>query len=195
MAAAVLSCCAIWQHRQRMTEEIAEKVIRFHVLANSDTQEDQNLKLKVRDAVGSYMQPRLNGISDIETSRRVIQKNLPGITKLAEGIIAQEGYTYKIEASLAVTDFPEKTYGNYTFPAGKYEALEVVIGDGRGHNWWCVMYPNLCFFNSVYEVVDGEAEKSLQRALTQEEYESLMEGKDYEVRFALVERVRELLGR
>lgn len=195
MAAAVLSCCAIWQHRQRMTEEIAEKVIRFHVLANSDTQEDQNLKLKVRDAVGSYMQPRLKGISDIETSRRVIQKNLPGITKLAEGIIAQEGYTYKIEASLAVTDFPEKTYGNYTFPAGKYEALEVVIGDGRGHNWWCVMYPNLCFFNSVYEVVDGEAEKSLQRALTQEEYESLMEGKDYEVRFALVERVRELLGR
>lgn len=195
MAAAVLSCCAIWQHRQRMTEEIAEKVIRFHVLANSDTQEDQNLKLKVRDAVGSYMQPRLKGISDIETSRRVIQKNLPGITKLAEGIIAQEGYTYKIEASLAVTDFPEKTYGNYTFPAGKYEALEVVIGDGRGHNWWCVMYPNLCFFNSVYEVVDGEAEESLQRALTQEEYESLMEGKDYEVRFALVERVRELLGR
>ncbi len=195
MAAAVLSCCAIWQHRQRMTEEIAEKVIRFHVLANSDTQEDQNLKLKVRDAVGSYMQPRLKGISDIETSRRVIQKNLLGITKLAEGIIAQEGYTYEIEASLAVTDFPEKTYGNYTFPAGKYEALEVVIGDGRGHNWWCVMYPNLCFFNSVYEVVDGEAEKSLQRALTQEEYESLMEGKDYEVRFALVERVRELLGR
>ncbi len=195
MAAAVLSCCAIWQHRQRMTEEIAEKVIRFHVLANSDTQEDQNLKLKVRDAVGSYMQPRLKGISDIETSRRVIQKNLLGITKLAEGIIAQEGYTYEIEASLAVTDFPEKTYGNYTFPAGKYEALEVVIGDGRGHNWWCVMYPNLCFFNSVYEVVDGEAEESLQRALTQEEYESLMEGKDYEVRFALVERVRELLGR
>ncbi len=195
MAAAVLSCCAIWQHRQRMTEEIAVKVIRFHVLANSDTQEDQNLKLKVRDAVGSYMQPRLKGISDIETSRRVIQKNLLGITKLAEGIIAQEGYTYEIEASLAVTDFPEKTYGNYTFPAGKYEALEVVIGDGRGHNWWCVMYPNLCFFNSVYEVVDGEAEESLQRALTQEEYESLMEGKDYEVRFALVERVRELLGR
>lgn len=195
LAAVVLSCCAIWQHRQRMTEEIAGKVIRFHVLANSDTQKDQDLKLKVRDAIGFYMQPRLKGISDIETSRQVIQKNLPGITKTAERIIAQEGCTYEVEASLAVTDFPEKTYGNYTFPAGTYEALEVVIGEGRGHNWWCVMYPNLCFFNSAYQVIDTEAEESLQRALTLEEYESLMEGKNYEVRFALVERVRELLKR
>lgn len=195
LAAVVLSCFAIWQHRQRMTEEIAGKVIRFHVLANSDTSEDQNLKLKVRDAIGSYMQPRLKGISDIETSRQVIQENLSGITKTAEEIIAQEGCTYEVEASLAVTDFPEKTYGNYTFPAGTYEALEVVIGEGKGHNWWCVMYPNLCFFNSAYKVVDAKAEESLQCALTPEEYESLMEGKNYEVRFALVEQVRELLGR
>ena len=100
-----------------------------------------------------------------------------------------------MQASLTVTDFPEKTYGDYTFPAGKYEALEVVIGDGGGHNWWCVMYPNLCFFNSVYEVVDDEAKASLQRALTPEEYKSLMENKNYEVKFALLEKVKELLGK
>lgn len=193
VAVAALSCCGIWQYRQRMTEEIAGKVIRFHVLANSDTQADQDLKLKVRDAIGSYMQPRLLGISDIETSRRIIKENLPEIAETAEGIIAQEGYTYDVDASLTVTDFPEKTYGDYTFPAGRYEALEVVIGNGGGHNWWCVMYPNLCFFNSAYEVVNTEAEKSLQRALTPEEYKTLMEGKNYEVRFAIAERVRELL--
>lgn len=191
---AALSCCMMWQCRKQwMTEEIAQKVIRFHVLANSDTQTDQELKLKVRDAIGSYMQPRLSGISDIDKSRRVIRKNLPQITETAKKIIAREGYTYDVEASLKVTDFPQKTYGDYTFPEGRYEALEVVIGNGRGHNWWCVMYPNLCFYNSVYEVVDEEAEKSLQRTLTPEEYKSLMEGKDYKVRFALLERIQELL--
>ena len=193
---AVLSCCGIWQCRQeRMIEEIAGKVIRFHVLANSDAQADQDLKLKVRDAVGSFMQPRLSGISDINASRRAVKENLPGIEKTAQKVIAQEGYTYDVQAELTVTDFPEKTYGDYTFPAGKYEALEVVIGDGGGHNWWCVMYPNLCFFNSVYEVVDDEAKESLQRVLTPEEYKSLMENKNYEVKFALVEKVKELLGK
>lgn len=193
LAIAALACCMMWQYReQRMTEEIAGKVIRFHVLANSDTGKDQDLKLKVRDAVGAYMQPKLSGISDIEASRQVIRDNLSQIVKTAEDVVAREGYTYEVEASLLVTDFPQKTYGNYTFPEGRYEALEVVIGAGRGHNWWCVMYPNLCFYNSVYEVVDEEAEKSLQRALTAEEYKSLMEGKDYKVRFALLERVQQL---
>ncbi len=196
LAAAVLACCGMIQYRQqRMTAEIAQKVIRFHVRANSDAQEDQNLKLKVRDAIGAYMQPKLSGICDIEDSRRVIQEYLPQIRETAEDVVAQEGYTYDVEASLAVTDFPQKTYGDYTFPAGRYEALEVVIGAGGGHNWWCVMYPNLCFFNSAYEVVDDQAKESLQRALTPEEYESLMEGKDYKIRFALAERVMELFER
>lgn len=178
-----------------MIEEIAGKVIRFHVLANSDTQADQELKLKVRDAVGSFMQPRLSGVSDINDSRQAVKENLSEIEETAQKVIAQEGYTYDVQASLTVTDFPEKTYGDYTFPAGKYEALEVVIGDGGGHNWWCVMYPNLCFFNSVYEVVDDEAKESLQRALTPEEYKSLMENKNYEVKFALLEKVKEFLGK
>ena len=194
LAAAALICCGIVQFRQqRMTEEIAGKVIRFHVRANSDREEDQDLKLKVRDAIGVYMQPALSGISDINASRQAIRERLPQITQTAEQVIAREGYTYDVSASLKVTDFPEKTYGSYTFPAGRYEALEVVIGAGGGHNWWCVMYPNLCFFNSVYEVVDEEAEESLQRALTPEEYESLMEGKNYKVKFALWEKLQELL--
>ncbi len=182
-----------WQCRQQhMTEDIAGKIIRFHVRANSDSQADQKLKLRVRDAVGTYMQPRLSGISDIETSRQVVKENLPGIEREALKVVESEGYTYGVTAALAITDFPEKTYGEYTFPAGRYEALEVVIGDGGGHNWWCVMYPNLCFFNSVYQVVDEEAEESLKKALTQEEYKSLMEEKNYKVRFALAERIQEI---
>ncbi len=194
LLAAAFVCCVVLQCRQeRMTEEIAAKVIRFHVLANSDSKADQDLKLKVRDAVGRFMQPRLYGISDIGASRKAVTDNLDGIEETAKKVIAHEGYTYDVTASLVVTDFPEKTYGDYTFPAGSYEALEVVIGEGGGHNWWCVMYPNLCFYNSVYAVVDDEAKASLQQALTPEEYQSLMEGKNYKVRFALVEKVKELL--
>lgn len=180
------------QKQQAMTEEIAGKIIRFHVKANSNSDADQELKLKVRDAIGAYMQPRLSGITDIEQSRQVVRENLRQIEEQAEAVIASEGYTYTVTATLGETDFPEKTYGRYTFPKGRYEALEVLIGDGAGDNWWCVMYPNLCFFNSTYEVVDEEAEKSLERVLTQEEYQSLMEHKNYEVRFAFVDWFKEI---
>lgn len=192
-AVAALLFGGVHQYRQqRLTEEIAGKIIRFHVRANSDTKADQELKLKVRDAIGTYMQPKLSGITDINTSRKVVEQNLKQVENTASGVIAAEGYTYDVKASLTVTDFPEKTYGAYTFPAGKYEALEVVIGKGGGHNWWCVMYPNLCFFNSTYEVVDQEAEKSLHQVLTEQEYQSLMEEKNYQVKFALLERIQEI---
>lgn len=173
--------------QHKMTEEIAGKIIRFHVLANSDSKEDQQLKLEVRDAIGSYMQTKLSGVSDINESRQIVTENLSSIEEQAEKVISEEGYTYTVSARLTRTDFPEKTYGPYTFHAGNYEALEVTIGKGDGHNWWCVMYPNLCFFNSTYEVVDEEAEKSLECVLTPEEYKSLMENKDYEVKFAFAD--------
>lgn len=195
IAAVVLMFGGYHQYKQQsMAEEIAGKIVRFHIRANSDDIKDQELKLKVRDAVGAYMQPKLLGVSDIEGSRRVIQENLGNIVEEAEQVIASEGYHYDVSAVLTTTDFPEKTYGEYTFPEGEYEALEVVIGEGEGHNWWCVMYPNLCFFNSVYEVVDEEAEKSLEHVLTQEEYESLMENKEYEVKSAFWEFIKETLG-
>lgn len=184
LAAAAIICCGVVQYRQqRMTEEIAGKVIRFHVRANSDREKDQELKLKVRDAIGAYMQPALSGISDIEASRQTIKERLPKIAKTAEQVVAREGYTYEVSASLTVTDFPEKTYGNYTFPAGRYEALEVVIGEGGGHNWWCVMYPNLCFQGSVYEVEDDQVEASLREVLTAKEYDAVMKSGEYEIGF------------
>ncbi|MCI8496144.1 MAG: stage II sporulation protein R [Lachnospiraceae bacterium] len=193
LAVSALLLGGLWQsNQQNMTQEIAQKVIRFHVRANSDAKADQELKLKVRDAVGAYMQPKLAGIFDIEMSRQTLKKSLSQIEETAAHVIAKEGYDYGVTAALTITDFPEKTYGDYTFPAGQYEALELVIGKGAGHNWWCVMYPNLCFFNSVYEVVDEEAERSLQQVLTKEEYQSLMEKKNYKVTSLLAERIREI---
>ena len=166
-----------------MQREIAEKIIRFHVIANSDTKEDQALKLKVRDAVGGRMQQLLNGVNDRVECEKVLYENREVITETAEQVIEEEGYGYEVETVLREVNFPVKTYGDYTFPAGDYEALEVVIGAGSGHNWWCVMYPNMCFSGSVYEVVEEDAEESLKEVLSEEEYKEILETGNYRVQF------------
>lgn len=174
---------AFYMDDVHMQQEIATKVLRFHVLANSDSTEDQDLKLQVRDAVGSYMQEQLANVNSLAECEKVVAEDLTEIEKVAEATIRENGYDYTVTASLEQTTFPVKTYGNYTFPSGEYEALRVVIGEGNGHNWWCVMYPNMCFENSMYEVVDENAEISLQQTLTEEEYEAVLESGDYEIQF------------
>lgn len=184
LAFAVIAAMVFQQYRQeKLIEGLSDKILRFHVLANSDSQNDQMLKLKVRDAIGAYMQQELSGVTDMEKSMEVVSADLQGIEQRAEEVIRKLGYSYEVSASLARVEFPEKKYGNYTFPAGEYEALQVVIGQGAGKNWWCVVYPNMCFFNSTYEVVDEEAEQSLKQVLTTEEYAAIMEDGDYEVKF------------
>ncbi len=175
-----------------MQQEIATKVLRFHVLANSDSAEDQSLKLQVRDAVGTYMQEQLANVDSLMECEDVVLGDLSEIEQVAEATIRENGYDYTVTASLEQTDFPVKTYGDYTFPSGEYEALRVVIGEGEGHNWWCVMYPNMCFDNSMYEVVDENAEISLQQTLTEEEYEAVLESGDYEIQFKYLTFLNEL---
>ena len=121
---------------QRIQEQIAGKVLRFHVLANSDTAEDQNLKLAVRDAVGSRMAELLSDVPDREACEQVVEAHLPEIAETAQAVVREAGYEYEVHAAIEETEFPSKTYGKFTFPAGKYEALRVVIGEGEGHNWW-----------------------------------------------------------
>lgn len=156
-----------------MQAQIAQKILRFHVIANSDSRQDQRVKLLVRDAVGNLMEERLTGAKSLEESRQIVEENMDEIVQTAIETLEREGYGYGATASLEVTEFPEKTYGSYTFPAGQYEALRVVLGKGEGHNWWCVLYPNLCFRGSVYEIVDESAKEELREVLSTEEYESI----------------------
>lgn len=169
--------------RRILQQGIAKKVLRFHVLANSDSGEDQKLKLAVRDAVGRELALRLSGIEDREACEAVIQSELGAVAETAEAVIKTEGYDYPVEAFLEDVDFPVKSYGSYTFPAGNYRALRVVIGEGAGQNWWCVMYPNMCFSGSVYEVVEEEAGEELREVLSEEEYEQVLNSGDYAVKF------------
>ncbi len=180
-----IACIAGLRYEQRleMQKGIAEKIIRFHVIANSDTKEDQDLKLAVRDAVGIKMSGILKEAGDRSRSETLICENMEDMKQTAEKVIAERGYDYDVDICLTDTDFPVKTYGAYTFPAGNYEALEIVIGAGKGHNWWCVMYPNMCFSDTMYEVIDEDAKSSLKKVLSDEEYQKVLESGDYKVRF------------
>ena len=170
-----------YSRQLKLQQGIAQKVLRFHVIANSDSDEDQALKLAVRDAVGAQMAEVLAGVKDRRECEQVIAAYMEEIKETASNVIAEQGYSYEVDAFVRQVDFPVKTYGTYTFPAGTYEALEVVIGQGSGKNWWCVMYPNMCFSGSVYEVVDEDAKTALKEVLSEEEYEKVFTQGDYEV--------------
>ncbi|MDD6042910.1 MAG: stage II sporulation protein R [Eubacteriaceae bacterium] len=131
-----------------------EGIIRLHILASSDSKEDQALKLKVRDKVIQYME----GQESIEESREYIESHLDDIEEIANGVIAAEGFEYKAKARLGVFFIPEKCYEDLTLPAGNYEALRITLGKGQGMNWWCVIFPNLCLIDE--DAVDEEGEES-----------------------------------
>lgn len=168
-----------------LQQSMAQKVLRFHVLANSDSTEDQELKRKVRDRVGTVMADKLKDAKTLDDSTQVVEQNLCVIEDCAAAVIEEEGYCYPVSATLENCMFPEKTYGAYTFPEGEYEALRVVIGSGEGHNWWCVMYPNLCFANSMYEVDEDSGEK-LREVLEPTEYAAVLENGNFKVRFKML---------
>ena len=171
----------------RMQQQLAEKILRFHVQANSDSAEDQALKLQVRDAVGGYMQEKMQNLRSKGECESYIAEKISEIERVAEQVVANAGFSYEVQAELTECEFPVTSYGRYTFPEGDYDALRVTIGAGRGQNWWCVMYPNMCFANSMYEVVDEKNAKTLQAVLEEEEYQMVLNSGNYEVRFWLLE--------
>ena len=145
--------------------------------------------MQIKETVVTYLRGAMSEADSVEEARRQIEKRLPEIEKIAEEKMQKEGYDYKAQAELGQCYFPVKEYGDLTFPAGEYEALRLVIGEGRGHNWWCVMYPNLCFSNSLYRYNDKEW-KRFQKTLTPREYRKILESGNYTIRFKFLEYFR-----
>ncbi|WFA08517.1 stage II sporulation protein R [Tissierella sp. Yu-01] len=129
-----------------------EGIIRFHVRANSDKAEDQELKLKVRDEILEVMVAKFEDSSSIDESREIIKENMNEIKVIAERVVKKYNYDYPVEISLGMDYFPTRKYGNMVFPQGEYETLLVTIGKGEGQNWWCVMFPPLCFVDITHSV-------------------------------------------
>lgn len=128
----------------RTQDELADKVVRLHVLANSDSEEDQALKLRVRDAVLEQATAILEQSADRREAESRLRGQLLELERIAAKEIAAEGYDYSVTVNLENTDFPTKEYDGFTLPAGEYLALRVIIGEGQGRNWWCVVFPPLC---------------------------------------------------
>ena len=151
--------------------DIASKLIRFHVIANSDDKIDQELKLKVRDSVLKYVSPKLEECKSIEQSRQIINKEDKNIKKIAQNIVNKNGFKYSVATTMSQEDFPVKTYGNITLPQGQYEAYRIVIGNGSGQNWWCVMFPPLCFVDITKgDVSFDKTESEMKQVLSDDEY-------------------------
>ncbi len=168
---------------QETQQELAGEVFRFHVLANSDSEKDQALKMKVKEEVLSYMKRELPAAENAAETKAWVEANLDEIEKLTGRVIRNEGFGYSAHAEVTKCDFPDKSYGDVTFPAGRYEALRIEIGAGDGHNWWCVLYPNLCFLDAVHAVVPEEGKEELKNVLTDEEYDLVTMGTDFKIRW------------
>lgn len=150
---------------------IADEVIRLHVLANSDEDYDQQLKIKVKDGIVKMLENELHNSMSKDETRIILLQNLDKIEDKAKKIIEENGYNYNVSAKITFDDFPTKQYGDVVLPAGEYEALKVEIGEAKGKNWWCVMFPPLCFVDASVKEVPKEDKDMLKSVLTDTEYD------------------------
>lgn len=177
---------------EKLSNNYKDKLIRFHVLANSDSEKDQELKLKVRDEVIKYLQPMLEKSRSIQESESIILRESNNLKNISKNIIEENGYNYDVKVNLEYSEFPAKQYSNVVLPAGEYKSLRIIIGEGEGKNWWCVMFPPLCFVDENNGVIDKETDEKLQAVLTEEEYEliageNLNKAENKKMKFKIVE--------
>ena len=195
---AVIGTSGLAGNMEKSTEvtadQLANKLIRLHVVANSNLPEDQELKLKVRDAILSDLSSKFQDLDDIALSRKFIQENLGHIEAIAREEILKNGKNYDVKAMFGKFPCPAKTYGYVTLPAGEYEALRIIIGSGKGANWWCVLFPPLCFVDITQGVSEDELAVAIGHALTQEE-ESIKDNLHVEIRFKVQELWQETKDR
>lgn len=152
---------------------ISHKIIRFHVIANSDSDADQALKLKVKEAVVNYTSELLCNSKSINETEDLLSAHTTDIISIANSVITENGYDYPVTAEITDTYFPTKSYGSYTFPPGTYRAFQIKIGEAKGKNWWCVLYPPLCFIDISHGTINTESEELLKETLTTDEFQAV----------------------
>lgn len=173
-----------------VSSNIADGVFRLHVIANSDSVEDQNLKYKVRDALLDYMNSICSDVSSKEDAMNIAAEHLEDFKAIAENVIYENNYTYPVSVEIGKYDFPTKNYGDVSIPAGIYDALRVKIGEASGKNWWCVMFPPLCFVDVSSGIVPDESKELLQENMSTEEYDLITDSSNnsnLNLKFKIVE--------
>ena len=176
---AILWIADVVQDRQTLSSEL----IRLHVVANSDSEEDQAIKLQVRDAIIQYLEENLFDITEKDAAMAFLQQHIPELTETANQALTEAGSADRAEVTLAQEAFPKREYDTFSLPAGVYESLRIRIGDADGRNWWCVVFPSLCFQAVGEDFTDTAAGAGFDEPLT-----GALEGEEpYQVRFFLLD--------
>ena len=184
--------CA-YSYANAISNDLKNSIFRLHVIANSDSNEDQNLKYKVRDNLLTYMNRLCKDISSKEKAVETINLHKDDFIRIAKETIKNEGYSYDVNIEIGEFDFPTKTYGDISIPAGNYDALKVKIGNAEGHNWWCVMFPPLCFVDISSGVVPESSKQILKDELTEEEFTLISNQSNSDINFKF--KLLEILSR
>ena len=181
-------------------DEIYDDLVRLHVLANSDSEEDQTLKLQVRDSIIAAMADTMNSAHSAEDAAALIDASLGEIEATARAVVAEAGYSYDVSAVIGKETYPRRQYGEISLPAGEYTSLRVIIGEGNGHNWWCVLFPPICTAAAVGDGASGggaSQEDYISAGLTGDQYALIKNDSapKYKVRFKLLEMLAEAVNR
>ncbi len=165
-----LLCSILWGYRRDndLTERLASRLLRFHVLANSNSRKDQTVKNQIKLLVLDQLQS-CEGDSK-EDICLFVEHNKKALEDCADQYLRELGYDYHADIAVTRTWFPTKAYGDLVLPCGTYDAVQVTLGQGRGRNWWCVLYPRLCFVDSTHAVLPDESRQQLKNLLTEEDY-------------------------
>lgn len=174
------------EYSEKAHSEISQSIVRFHVIANSDSERDQQLKLKVRDAVVACLEESLSNINDVEETKAIINAGLDIIQDAAQRVLISNGCNDSVKVETGVFSFPTKVYNGTKLPAGEYYALRVTIGEGNGKNWWSILYPDLC--PGISE------EQKLKNVLTEDAY-NIVTDSDGNIEFKFKFRLLELFGK
>ena len=183
-----------FNYSQAISYNLSDSVFRLHIIANSDSSADQELKLKVRDKIIEYMNTLTSNSSDKKDVISIVNNHLDSFKEIALNTIKENGYNYDVNIEIGNFHFPTKSYGDISFPAGNYNALKIEIGDAIGQNWWCVLFPPLCFVNSSTGVVPDDSKNTLKENINSESYEIISEGNnsndntsDIKIKFKIIE--------
>ncbi len=186
---AYTTICAI-SYANDVSTDIADSVFRLHVIANSDSEVDQNLKYIVRDHLLKYMNTLCANCTSKEEAIAIANEHIEDFKEIALNTIRDEGFDYCVNVRIGNFEFPTKHYGDISLPAGYYDALRIEIGEAKGQNWWCVMFPPLCFVDASSGVVPEESKEDLENSLTDEEFSIVSDNEDnltFKLKFKILE--------
>lgn len=187
LLSAVFVLTAVLSYSKGVSKDLAQNILRLHILANSDSENDQQIKNAVRDRVLCESRKLFAGSKSLEETKRILSESKNILKKAAEDEIKRLGFSYPVNIKTGLYDFPMKTYDKYSLPSGKYEAVRIEIGEGAGANWWCVMFPPLCFVDAVSDA--QKADEYMSENLRDDEVALITTDEGFDIRFRIVDMI------